>query len=49
MLNTPATKEALLRNGADPSPNSPEEFAAFISAEIRKWALVAKAAGVKPE
>lgn len=49
MLNTPATREMLLSLGADPSANSPEEFSAFISAEIKKWAVVVKASGIKPE
>ena len=46
-LNSPAIKEKLLAQGAIPSGNSPQEFATFIDAEIRKWAPVVKASGAK--
>jgi tripartite-type tricarboxylate transporter receptor subunit TctC len=46
-LNTPAIKDKLLAQGAIPSGNTPEEFAGFIDAEIRKWAPVVKASGAK--
>ncbi len=46
-LNSPAIKEKLLAQGAIPSGNTPQEFAAFIDAEIRKWAPVVKASGAK--
>ena len=46
-LNSPAIKEKLLAQGAIPSGNSPQEFAAFIDAEIKKWAPVVKASGAK--
>ena len=46
-LNSPAMKEKLLAQGAIPSGNSPQEFARFIDAEIRKWASVVKASGAK--
>jgi tripartite-type tricarboxylate transporter receptor subunit TctC len=42
-------RERLAADGAEPVGNSPEEFAAFIRAEIVKWAAVAKAAGIQPE
>jgi len=45
-LKTPEVRDRLLRIGALPSGNSPEEFAAFIKAEIAKWGKVAKAAGI---
>lgn len=46
-LKSPAIKEKLLAQGAIPSGNSPQEFARFIDAEIRKWAPVVKASGAK--
>nr|MDP2190420.1 tripartite tricarboxylate transporter substrate binding protein [Rhodoferax sp.] len=46
-LNSPAIKEKLLAQGAIPSGNTPQEFARFIDAEIRKWASVVKASGAK--
>jgi tripartite-type tricarboxylate transporter receptor subunit TctC len=42
-------RERLAADGAEPVGSSPEEFAAFIRAEIVKWAKVAKAAGIQPE
>ena len=46
-LKTPAMMEKLLAQGAIPSGNTPQEFAAVIDAEIRKWAPVVKASGAK--
>ena len=46
-LQQPAIKEKLLSQGAIPSGNTPQEFAAFIDEEIRKWAPVVKASGAK--
>jgi tripartite-type tricarboxylate transporter receptor subunit TctC len=42
-------RERALGAGAEPFTNSPQEFAAFIRAETKKWAEVIKAAGVKLE
>jgi tripartite-type tricarboxylate transporter receptor subunit TctC len=42
-------RERLAADGAEPVGSSPEEFGAFIRAEIAKWAKVAKAAGIRPE
>ena len=43
-------KTRFINGGADPTPSrSPEEFAAFIRAEIGKWAKVIKEAGLRPE
>ena len=35
--------------GLDPLSSTPEEFAAFIKAEIARWAPVIKAAAIKPD
>jgi tripartite-type tricarboxylate transporter receptor subunit TctC len=48
-LRAPDVRERLAADGAEPVGSSPEEFAAFIRAEIAKWAKVAKAAGIQPE
>jgi tripartite-type tricarboxylate transporter receptor subunit TctC len=49
VLQQPATREQISGLGADPSGSTPEEFAAYIKAEIAKWAKVVKAADIKPE
>ncbi|MCA3185438.1 MULTISPECIES: tripartite tricarboxylate transporter substrate binding protein [unclassified Cupriavidus] len=46
-LNTPAVRERLMAQGADPSGNTPEQFAALIRAETTKWAKVVKDSGAK--
>ena len=33
--------------GVDPLGGTPEEFARFIDAELKKWAAVVAAAGIK--
>jgi len=45
----PKMKARLAGQGLDLVGNTPEEFDAFIRAEIAKWAKVLTAAGVKPE
>ena len=42
-------KARLASQGLELVGNSPEEFDAFIRAEIAKWSTVLKAAGLKPE
>jgi tripartite-type tricarboxylate transporter receptor subunit TctC len=46
-LSTPAIKEKLQAQGAIPSGMTPQEFAKFIDAEIKKWAQVVKTSGAK--
>jgi tripartite-type tricarboxylate transporter receptor subunit TctC len=48
-LTMPDVRERLASLGADVVANSPEEFARFVQAEIKKWAVVTKAAGIKAE
>ena len=49
-LNDPVLHKRFVSDGADPRPSkSPEEFAAFMRAEYRKWGQVVKTAGIKPE
>ena len=49
MLRAPDTRERILAMGGITLGNSPEEFTAFIKAEVDKWAKVVKAAGIRGE
>ena len=48
-LNDPALRERLAREGAVPLPSTPEEYAADIDAEEKKWGKIVRDAGVKGE
>jgi tripartite-type tricarboxylate transporter receptor subunit TctC len=48
-LAAPDVKERLAAMSAELGGESPEKFAVFIKAEIRKWAKIAKEAGLKVE
>ncbi len=49
VLNQPAVAERIRAMGAIPDPGTPEQFGAFIAAEITKWAEVARIANVRLE
>ena len=49
MLVQPDVKERLATLGAEGVGNTPDEFRAFVKAEIVKWAQVVKEAGLKVE
>ena len=48
-LHEPDARERLYSIGAEPMNNTPEEFAAYINAEMVKWSKVIKAAGIRVE
>lgn len=49
VLAQPDVKEKLLGQGLEPVGGSPEQFGAFIKAEIAKWAKVVRASGARAE
>ena len=46
-IKTQDVSDKLLAQGAIPSGNTPQQFAALIDAELKKWAPVVKASGAK--
>lgn len=46
-LSEPEVRERALSAGAEPFPTTPEEFAAIIREETKKWGEVVKTAGIK--
>ena len=46
-LATPEMQKTIIGLGSEAKPNSPEEFAAYIAAQHKKWVAVGKAANVK--
>jgi tripartite-type tricarboxylate transporter receptor subunit TctC len=48
-LALPEVRDRLREQGAEVVGNSPAELAAYVAAEIPKWAALAHQAGVKPE
>ena len=48
-LKDPKVIELMNNAGQEPVPMSPEEFAAFLDTEIKKWQKTIQTAGIKPE
>jgi tripartite-type tricarboxylate transporter receptor subunit TctC len=49
ILKDKESAEELLKQGAIPVADSPEEFSAYIKLEIAKWGAVVKSANIKPD
>ncbi len=49
VLNNPDFKAWLAEQGAEAAPTTPEEFGAFVKAEIARYAPLVKKSGMKPD
>ncbi len=49
VLQDPVIKERFASDGADTIGNTPEEFAAVIRADLKKWGKMVKDVGIKPD
>ena len=48
-LKSQLVQDSLGKVGAQPAPGSPQEFGKFIADEMRKWAAIARTAGIDPQ
>lgn len=49
LLKLPEVRERMQTLGLDPAGGTPEAFAAFVKADIARWAKVIKESGVRVE
>jgi len=49
VLKTSEMKATLAKLGFEPKVSTPEEFAAFFAAELKKWPPLLRAAGLKAQ
>jgi len=49
ILQRPAVREQLERQGGEPSGSTPAEFAAFLKQQLADWGKAAREAGMSPE
>ncbi len=49
VLRQPEVKEAILKQGAEVAPSTPDELSAFVKTELVKWTKVIKDAGIKAD
>jgi len=47
ILATPEIKSFMAREGADPTPSTPEAFARHLSAELQRWTALVDRTGLK--
>jgi len=47
ILNSPDVRAKLMEGGAEPAPNTPEQFQQMIARELAKYARIVKASGAK--
>jgi tripartite-type tricarboxylate transporter receptor subunit TctC len=48
-INSPEVRKRLESEGLQMAGNSPDEFAAFVQSEIKRWGEVVRYSGAKPE
>ena len=48
VLRSPEVQEKLSASGAEPVGNTPEQFGAYVAAEVQKWERVVKQAKIPP-
>ena len=48
-LSVPDLRERLLREGCTPVGGTPQELAAYVSAETAKWSKIIRDAGIRAE
>lgn len=48
-LKVPSFQASLLAQGAEAAPGTPEELAAFVKSEIKKWGEIIRAIGIQPQ
>jgi tripartite-type tricarboxylate transporter receptor subunit TctC len=47
VLSSPESRQRLAEQGAEPAPNAPDAFTAFVNADIAKWLDLARKTGIK--
>jgi tripartite-type tricarboxylate transporter receptor subunit TctC len=47
ILNSPEVRDKIMADGAEPAPDTPEQFSQFIAKELAKYARIVKASGAK--
>jgi len=47
VLNRPDVRERIVADGSEPAGTTPEEFRAFMLADLAKWAKLVKESGAK--
>ena len=47
VLGSPESRQRLAEQGAEPAPNAPDAFTAFVNADIAKWLDLARKTGIK--
>lgn len=46
-IGTAEAKARLAEQGAEPAPSAPQEFAAFVNADVARWLALARASGIR--